>query len=67
MGEKRGIYRVLVGRPEGKRLLGTPRWIILILIFSKWAVGVWVGFSWRRIGTSGWRALVTAVRNLQVP
>ena len=25
MGERRGIYRVLVGKPEGKRLLGRPR------------------------------------------
>jgi hypothetical protein len=26
MGEGRGVYRVLVGRPEGKRPLGRPRW-----------------------------------------
>jgi hypothetical protein len=25
MGERRGVYRALVGKPEGKRLLGTPR------------------------------------------
>jgi hypothetical protein len=25
MGERRGVYRVLVGKPEGKRLLGRPR------------------------------------------
>jgi hypothetical protein len=35
MGEKRNAYRILVGKPEGKRLLGRPRrsrWVILILI-----------------------------------
>ena len=43
-GEKRGVYRVLVGKPEGKRPLGRPRieWrIILRWIFRKWDVGVW--------------------------
>jgi len=36
MGERRGIYRVLVGKPEGKRPLGRPRhrWI-----FRKWVWG----------------------------
>ena len=35
MGEERGVYRVLVGKPEGKRTLGRPRvdgWIILYLL-----------------------------------
>jgi len=44
MGERRGVYRVLVGKPEGKRQLGRPR---------KWDVGVWTGSSWLRIGTGG--------------
>jgi len=47
MGSKRCVYRVMVRKPEGKRLLGTPRrrWdrIILRWIFSKWDVGVWTG------------------------
>jgi len=54
MGEKRGVYRVLVGEPEGKRPLGRPRsrWEeILRWIFRKWVVGVWTGSSWLRIGT----------------
>ena len=54
MGKKRGVYRVLVGKPEGKRPLGRPRcsWgIILRWIFRKWDVGVWTGSSWLRIGT----------------
>ena len=56
MVKGRGVYRVLVGRPEGKRPLERPRrrWgIILRWIFKKWeGVGrtVW---SWLRIGTSG--------------
>jgi hypothetical protein len=43
MGEGRGVYRVLVRRPEGKRPLGRPGVdgrIILGWIFKKWAVGV---------------------------
>ena len=42
MGEGRGVCRVLVEKPEGKRLLGRPRrrWMILRWISSKWDVGV---------------------------
>jgi hypothetical protein len=39
MGERRGVYRVLVGKPEGKRPLGRPK-IILRWVFRKWDVGV---------------------------
>ena len=56
MGERRGVYRVLVGKPEGKRPLGRPRrrrGIILRWIFRKWDVGVWTGSSWLSIGTGG--------------
>jgi hypothetical protein len=56
MGERRGVYRVLMGKPEGKRPLGRPMrrwWIILRWIFRKWGVGVWTGSSWLRIGTGG--------------
>jgi len=44
MGEERGVYRVLVGKPEGRRPLGRPRrrwWIILGWISRRWEVGVW--------------------------
>jgi hypothetical protein len=58
MGERRGVYRILVGKSEGKRPLGRPRVdarIILRWIFRKWDVGVWTGSSWLRIGTGGGR------------
>ena len=53
MGEGRGVHRVLVGKPEGKRPLGRPRLdgrIILRWIFGKWE-RVETGWSWLRIGT----------------
>jgi hypothetical protein len=55
MGEGRGVYRVLVGKPEGKRPLGRPRrkWIILRWIFRKWDVRVRNGSNRFRIGTGG--------------
>ena len=43
-GEITGVYRFVVGKPEGKRSLESPRhrWrIILGWIFRKWDVGVW--------------------------
>jgi len=48
MGERKGVYRVLVGKPEGKRPLGNQAidWkIILRWIFRKCVVGVWTGSS----------------------
>jgi len=52
MGERRGVYRVLVGKPEGKR--PRHRWrITLRWIFRKWDVGAWTGLIWLRIGTDG--------------
>ena len=50
MREGRGMYRVLIRKPEGKRPLGRSRhrWI-----FGKWVVGLWTGSSWLRIGTGG--------------
>jgi hypothetical protein len=50
------VYRVLVGKPEGKRPLGKPRrrWEDNIkMIFRKWDVGVWTGLRWFRIETGG--------------
>ena len=56
MGERRGVYRVLVGKPERKNNLGDPDVdgrIILRWNFRKQDVGVWTGSSWLRIGTGG--------------
>jgi hypothetical protein len=56
MGEKRGVYRMLVGKPEGKDHLGEPGLegrIILRWSFRNWDVGLQTGSSWLRIGTSG--------------
>jgi len=45
MGEERGVYRVLVGKPEVKRDhwgdLGVDGWIILGWITRRWDVGMW--------------------------
>jgi len=56
MGARRGVYRVLVGKPEGKNQLedpGVDGRIILRWIFRKGDVWVWTGSSWLRIGTDG--------------
>ena len=56
MEERRGVYRVLVGKPEAKSPLGRPRrrWQDNIRrIFRKLDVGGWTGSSWFRIGTGG--------------
>jgi hypothetical protein len=56
MGDGRGVHRVLVGKPEGKRPLGDPGVdgrIILRWIFRKWEGVVGTGWSWLRIGTGG--------------
>jgi hypothetical protein len=58
MGKRRGLHRGLVGKPEGKSLLGERGIdvkIILRWIFMKWDVGIWTGSSWLRIGTRGGR------------
>ena len=69
MGEGRGVYRVLVGKPEGKRPLGRPR--------RRWEDNI--GMDLREVGCGyvdwmelaqdrdKWRALVSAVINLRVP
>jgi hypothetical protein len=68
MGEERKVYKVLVGKPEGKRPLGRPR--------LRWEDGIRMDL--REIGFGGvdwiqlsqdrdrWRAVVSAVMNLRV-
>ena len=68
-GEGRGMYRVLVGKPEGKRPLGRPRrrWENNIkLDFQEVGCG---GMDWINLAQhrDRWRALVNAVMNHQVP
>jgi hypothetical protein len=55
MGEKRITYKILVGKPEGKRPLGRPRrrWVDNIKINFREDLMVWIGLIWLRIGTSG--------------
>jgi hypothetical protein len=69
MGEGRGAYRVLVGRPEGRRPLGRPRRrlednIKMDLQEVGWGDMDWIDMAQDR---DRWRALVSAVMNLQVP
>jgi len=69
MGERRGVYRVLVGKPEGKRPLGRPRhrWEDNIKMeFQEVGCGSvnWIELAQDR---DRWWALVKAVMNLRVP
>ena len=69
MGEGRSLYRVLVGKPEGKRPLERPR--------RRWEDNIMmglqevrcVGMDWIELAQNRdrWRTLVTAVMNLPVP
>ena len=55
MGEGRGVHRIIVVKPEGRRPLGDPEAdgrAILRWIFRKWE-GVETGWSWLKIGTGG--------------
>ena len=65
MGEERGVYRVLVGKPEGKRPLGRPRrrWVDNIRMDFQ-EVGIWIGLSKYR---DRLRTLLGAVMNLRIP
>jgi len=69
MGQGRGVYRVLVGKPEGKRPLGRPRrrWEDNIKVDLKEVggdCGDWMELAQDR---DRWRALVSTVMNLRFP
>jgi hypothetical protein len=68
VGEERNVYRVLMGKPEGKRLLGRPR--------RRWEDGIridlreigWGSVDWIQLAQDRdrWQALVNTVMNLRV-
>jgi hypothetical protein len=68
MGEERKVYKVLVGKPEGKRLLGRPK--------RRWEDGIrmdlreigWGSVDWIQLAhdKDRWRAVMSAVMNLRV-
>jgi hypothetical protein len=69
MGEERGVYRVLIGRPEGKKLLGRlrRRWednIKMDLMVIRIDGASWIQLAQERVQ---WRAFVSTVMNLRVP
>jgi hypothetical protein len=68
-GEKRNAYRLLVGKPEGRRSLERPRrkWLDNVkmdLVEVGWGDVDWIGLAQDR---DRWRALVNSVLNLRVP
>jgi hypothetical protein len=68
-GEKRNVYRILVGKPQGNRPVGRPR--------RRWEYNIkmglrdieWGGMNWTDLAQDRdqWRALVNTVMNLRVP
>ena len=68
MGDGRGVYRVLVGKPEGKRTLGRPRyrWEDNIKMDLREVGG---GGDWMELAQyrDRWRVLVNTVMNFRIP
>jgi hypothetical protein len=68
MGEKRNSYRILVGKPEGKRPLGKPKSMLEDNIKMDLREIGWGGMDWIDLSQDRdqWRALVNALMNLWV-
>jgi len=69
MGEKKMVYKVLLGKPEGRRPLARPRrrWVDNIrMVLQEVGCGYvdWTGLAQDR---DGWRTLLSVVTNLRVP
>jgi hypothetical protein len=69
MGEKRNAYRILVGKPEGRRPLGRSRCRRVDNIKMDLREIGWDGIDWTDLtqDRDQWRALVNTVMNLLVP
>ena len=69
MGEERGVYRVLVGKAEGRRLLGRPRrrWVDNIRMDLQEVGCGYMDWSVLTQDRDSWRMLVSAVMNLRDP
>jgi hypothetical protein len=69
MGERTVLYKVLTGKPEGKRPLGRPRrrWVYNIRMYVQ-ELGC-AGVDWIELAQDRdrWRALVNAIKNPRVP
>jgi hypothetical protein len=68
-GGKRDAYRILVGKPEGKRPMGRPRCRLVDNIKMDLSEIGWDGMDWIDLGQDRdlWRGLVNTVMNLRVP
>jgi hypothetical protein len=69
MGDTRNAYRILVGKPEGKRPLGRPRRRLVDNIKMDLREIGWDDMDWIDLAQDRdqWRALVNTVMNLRVP
>jgi len=69
MGEERGVYRVSVGKPEGKRPLGRlrRRWVDNIRMDLQEVGGGYMDLIGLAQDRDRWRTPVSAVMNLRVP
>jgi len=68
VGEERGVYRVLVGKPEGKRSLERPRhrWVDIRMDLQEVGCG-YMDWIWLAQDRDRWRTLVSGVMNPRVP